>query len=92
MEEPIKEKPLLSYLISGSLQVNPRTDKSHLMLLDRVRALGGERDIVPCCGGWLLRHPRRYLAIPWIRTAVEEWDNQLKMPLGNQSSTTLPRG
>jgi hypothetical protein len=87
LPEPPKDKPLLTYLISGSLMVNPRRDKSHLMLLAKVRALGGEQDIVPCHGGWILRNPRNYTRIPWIKTAMEELDRQLKLPFATPSLT-----
>ncbi len=85
--QPRKEKPLLGYLISGNLTIRPRMDKSHLMLLDKIKALGGEKDIVPCRNGWILRNPRKYLRIPWIKMAVEEFDRQMKLPLETRSST-----
>jgi|GEM_PF-4327083 len=80
-------RPLISFLITGSLVIRPQFDRSHRQLLDQIRKLGGDEDVIPWREGWILRNPSKYQSNPLIAAALADYRDQIKLPLATPSST-----
>jgi hypothetical protein len=80
-------RPLISFLLTGSLVIRPQLDRSHRQLLDQIRKLGGNEDVIPWREGWILRNPSKYQSHPLIAAALADYRDQIQLPLATPSST-----
>ncbi len=73
---------LVQYLVSGAVRIQAYVDLRHRELLLQIR----EQDLSPCPGGWIIRQPEKYMHIPEIRAAIEDYQAQMKLAIPSSTA------